>query len=160
MDSEPGHSLIVWTIRVSVALYAWSLFTYVQCGRRKLNVPPADLYVWSASWALCVVHVLFAFHFEHHWSHLEALKHTADVTASVTGLHWGIGLYVNYIFLAVWGWDAVQRWQNSGKATPLAFHVVAAFMMFNATAVFGPGFWIPVVAVYSATTCYFASETR
>lgn len=156
MDSEPGRSLIVWSIRLSVALYAWSLFTYVKCGRRKLNVPSTDLYVWTASWAFCFAHVLCAFHFEHHWSHLEALQHTADVTASVTGLHWSIGLYVNYIFLAFWGADVVGRWGNRGKSTSLTFHGVAAFMMLNATAVFGPGFWIPIVIVYVVVTWHFS----
>lgn len=183
MDSEPGRSLIVWTIRVSVALYAWSLFTFVKCQRQQRQqstsvawapgpwthsvhgpgnlvtsrtdigspqkLPHADLYVWTASWFLCVVHVIFAFHFEHNWSHQEALKHTAEVTASVTGLNWGIGLYVNYLFLGAWGVDVVRRFQTPAATTSRAFHAVAAFMMLNATAVFGPHFWIPVVICYA-----------
>ncbi|MEP3479221.1 MAG: hypothetical protein ABJZ55_08245 [Fuerstiella sp.] len=149
MDSEPGRSLIVWTIRFSVMLYAWSLFTFVKCRRRKQSTPHSDLLIWSGSWVACLVHVVFAFHFEHHWSHTEALQHTANVTASVTGLRWSIGLYVNYAFLAAWGGDVVRRWRNSAPATSIAFHVIAAFMMLNATAVFGPGFWIPVVMIYA-----------
>lgn len=149
MDSEPGRSLIVWTIRVSVTLYAWSLFTFVKCGRQKSKIPHTDQYIWAASWVLCVVHVLLAFHFEHHWSHQEALKHTAEVTASVTGFNWSIGLYVNYLFLVLWGINVARRIRSPATTTTLTFHLVAAFMMLNATAVFGPHFWIPVVICYA-----------
>lgn len=149
MDSEPGRSLIVWTIRLSVALYAWSLFTYVKTVHRKSSVPHSDQYIWTAAWILCVAHVLCAFHIEHRWSHQKALQHTAEITASVTGLNWSIGLYLNYLFLIAWGVDVAKRLSSPATTTSFTFHLIAAFMMLNATAVFGPRFWVPVVIVYA-----------
>lgn len=150
MNSEPGRSLIVWTIRLSVALYAWCLWHRLQERNDLKSGQTSDCWLWAASWLLCVIHVAFAFHFQHRWSHSDALQHTADVTASVTGLHWSIGLYVNYVFVIAWGVDVFRRLVHQKSSTALWFHAVAAFMIFNATAVFGPRFWIPVTIIYIA----------
>jgi hypothetical protein len=141
MDSEPGHSLIIWTARLSVALYVtavWLLRTRSQSPSGRFAV------LWVSAWAVCVVHVIFAFHFQHHWNHSAALQHTADMTERVTGLHWAGGLYINYVFLVWWGYDAIQRLRGVALRSSIIFQAVAAFMMFNATVVFGPRIWIAV----------------
>ena len=144
MGSEPGTSLILWTARISVMLYAAAV---IRCFGTLSRT--GWQYLWAGSWLMCVVHVLCAFQFEHSWSHAAALQHTAVMTHRVTGLHWGGGLYINYLFLTAWLINALtcfRRARTDREASPdYWFHAVAAFMMFNATAVFGPvWWWIPV----------------
>ncbi|MBL8815551.1 MAG: hypothetical protein JNL58_05945 [Planctomyces sp.] len=150
MDSEPGRFLILWTVRVSVGLYAIAVLMKMQ-----LTTSPtsARLYrlAWLLSWCFCVIHVVCAYHFQHHWDQAAALKHTAEMTRRVVGIYWSGGLYVNYVFLTLWGVQSMVqlvRDRPSGRVEDLSMHALAAFMMFNATAVFGPAWWIAVVAAY------------
>jgi hypothetical protein len=121
-------------------------------------------YFWIAAWILCVIHVICAFHFRHHWVHDAAIQHTAEMTERIVGIRWGGGLYVNYVFLICWGASAIpslfgygghaqsQRWLETG------LHAFAAFMMFNATAIFGPPWWwIPTIVVIAAIVFRWAS---
>ncbi len=161
MDSEPGHSLIVWTVRLSVALYMASVLSWLLPEQKTSHagtVPSAPgttrtgqwaiwyRRCWTAAWVLCLTHVACAYHFQHHWSQSAALRHTAELTGRVTGLFWSGGLYVNYAFLAWWGMDVLRCQLLPHHTSPRTFHAVAAFMMFNATAVFGPRWWIAVAA--------------
>jgi len=154
MSPEAGEHLMLWTVRAGVACYVIALWRWLF-----FTVRPDRVYLrfWFAAWLLCVIHVVCAFHFRHHWNHDTALQHTADMTERVVGLKWGGGLYINYIFLLCWGCSAIpglrgressaesQRWLTTG------LHVFVAFMMFNATAIFGPlWWWIPTVAVFAA----------
>ena len=151
MDTELGYNLIVWTVRASVLLYVLAVWRFLFHSDRSTAPEPVYRIAWTASWLLCVVHVVFAYHFEHHWNQAAALKHTAEMTERVVGLHWSGGLYVNYIFLTLWGIDAARLFRVSAVGSSLAMHCVAAFMMFNATAVFGPvWWWIPFTAVMIA----------
>ena len=141
-----GMNCTLWTVRISVLLYAVAVY--------RVRVRPAvgqespDIvyrWTWAGSWTLCIVHVLCAFHFIHRWSHHAALEHTAEMTERVVGIYWSGGLYINYIFLAVWGADAVAQFRS--HRTSKLLHFVAAFMMFNATVVFGPVWWIAPAAI-------------
>ena len=64
----------------------------------------------------CVVHIVLAMSNVHGWSHAAAMEATAEQTDAVYGVRWGGGLFVNYVFAAVWIADALQR-----VATPAAF---------------------------------------
>lgn len=101
--------------------------------------------LWTAGCSLYVVHVLCAFAFVHNWSHAEAYAHTAEQTQAVIGWDWGGGLYFNYLFTIVWIADVVRMWRNGDKSqnTPwrIAAELFMAFMVVNATVVFGPPVW-------------------
>ncbi len=112
---------------------------------------------WFSAWVLCVLHVICAFQFRHHWVHALAIQHTAQMTERVIGIRWGGGLYINYIFLVCWGIFAVHAVRSGGYQTvngrrlETTVHAFAAFMIFNATAVFGPAWWwIPTILVVFA----------
>lgn len=107
------------------------------------SIPAAVLFI---SWVLCVMHVLLAFEVRHNWSLSAAEQHTAEVTARVTGLHWGHGLYVNFAFLAWWAVVACRGMIRQTQPST-TFLATAAFMAFNATVVFGPTWWQPLVAI-------------
>lgn len=96
---------------------------------------------WSLAAAMLVVHIVFAFGLAHGWSHGAAVRHVA----ATGGFGWGI--IVNYVFAAVWLADAAWWW-----ATPAGYaqrprrvgyvvHGFLAFVVFNATVVFGPPRW-------------------
>lgn len=150
--SDPVHPLTLWLARASMACYAGALL--VVASRRNHSLPSgfqAWRILWSAACVLLIVHVLAAFHFEHHWSHSNAWAHTAQQTVRVTGINWGGGLYFNYAFLILWLTDVVCVWCR-GSAAPLMLRritsLVCVFMVVNATAVFGPSWWIAVVVSF------------
>lgn len=93
------------------------------------------------------IHVVCAFHFVHDWSHRAAWDHTARRTAEMTGFEWGGGLIINEVFLAWWLFDAATLWRTPipGWRRSLWYEIVLhawfAFLMINATVVFGPPGW-------------------
>jgi hypothetical protein len=98
----------------------------------------------SLGCAAMFVHIAFAFHLRHDWSHDAARADTARQTAAVTGLNWGGGVYINYLFGLVWLWAVARWWRNDtpniarrdwGAWTLRAFFL---FMYFNAAVVFVP----------------------
>jgi len=125
-----------------------ALWRYLFFPKPLLRKDSCYRFSWTASWLLCVVHVLCAFHFEHHWSHTAGLKHTAEMTHRVVGIMWGGGLYINYVFLTWWGIDVARLWTKNSGGVPFSMHLIAAFMMFNATVVFGPRWWwLPTITL-------------
>src|SRR5207249_3603818 len=83
--------------------------------------------------------------FYHGWSHRAAYEATALLTAEVTGLAWGGGLYANYAVALVWGADVGWWWLRPAgyRARPRgvewAVQAFLAFIAFNSTVVFGAG---------------------
>jgi len=111
---------------------------------------------WTAACACYLAHVIAAFQFRHHWSHLAALQETARQTQEVFGVNSGVGLYFNYAFTLVWIADVVWWWRaglDGYRARPrsitVAIQLFFAFMFFNATVVFGSPFmrWFGIASV-------------
>ncbi len=156
MDPELGEHLTRWTVRAAVACYVGWL-GFALCRSERYGQPDGTdavpRWLWTIGCGLFVLHVICAFHFHHHWSHAHAYAHTAEQTAALTGIHWGGGLWFNYLFAVAWLGD-VARWWLRGvpllrlDTTPGRFgHAFFAFMMFNATVVFGPPGWRVVALV-------------
>lgn len=110
--------------------------------------------VYTAGLVAFVVHVILAFEVFYAWSHHVALAETARETAAVTGRDTGVGLYLNYLFLALWlldvGWwwrAGWSRFRARPMAVDLALHGFFVFIAFNATVVFetGPVRWFGVL---------------
>jgi hypothetical protein len=110
---------------------------------RRSSIDPR--WAWAVSLAgltACIAHMVLAMTYRHGWSHEAALQETARQTAGVYGLSWGGGLYVNYLFVAVW--LAELAWW---RADPLGFRqrrpwvvwavrIFAAIVVFNAAVIF------------------------
>jgi hypothetical protein len=111
---------------------------------------------WVAGWLMLLVHVAAAFHLAHGWSHTTAYEHT-ERTAGV-----GEGIYVNYLFGLVWGVDAVWlagfpgSYARRPRWVGWAIHGFLAFVVFNATVVYGSGLtrWIGVAAFATLGWCW------
>jgi hypothetical protein len=102
-------------------------------------------WVWTLGCGFFLVHVLCAFAYFHHWSHVEAVLETARQTAALTGWHWGGGIYFNYVFAAawladvLWWWVAPQSFARRPRWLTGTWHGFFFFMVFNGAIVFGHG---------------------
>jgi uncharacterized membrane protein len=134
-----GDLLIRLAVHVALAFYVAGVLFRLS----KRNRPAR--FLWTAGCVAFLLHVAAAFHFVHHWSHDAAYAETARQTNEVVGLNWGGGIYFNYLFAAVWLGDVIWWWHN--PATYLArprwiewlVQGFLAFIVFNATVVFGHG---------------------
>ncbi|MEX0700489.1 MAG: hypothetical protein WD069_00185 [Planctomycetales bacterium] len=149
-----GDFLVHWTARLAIGCYAArALVDAAQRGDRRQR---AARWLWTIGCGAYLLHVLAAFHFVHDWSHAAAYAHTARQTAAVIGWEWGGGLWANYALTAVWAADVAVWWGRGRAPTPAArawgwfVHAFLAFMVLNATVVFGPWWWKPLAAGYAA----------
>lgn len=139
--------MVLWTARIAVVCM---LARMILAGRNRRLVPSRqECVIWTAGYLVFLLHVGAAFQFQHGWSHAEAYRHTATQTAAVIGWYWGGGLYLNYAFTLLWGLDATWDWQthSSGRRQhprlQACIRGFLAFIVVNATVVFGhPGWWL------------------
>ena len=103
--------------------------------------------MWTAGIALALLHVVLAFDLVYGWSHEAAVAATVRQTVDRVGWGWRGGIYVNYVFLALWlvdvGWwwlSPVSHAQRSLRVERTRL-VLFAFMFLNGAVVFasGPG---------------------
>ena len=135
---EPGQALTIWTARVAAILYAVELTLMLrrQLGRARV--------VATVAVSIYLVHVWAAFEYFYRWSHSFAYRETARQTAELFAVDWGGGLYLNYLFTAVWLADCAWWWLRSDprRTMPLqasiAVHAFLVFMFVNATVVVAP----------------------
>ena len=148
-----GEFLVRWTARIAVACYVARLMCDVG-GIKGTGSQTTGRRWWSIGCAAFLLHVIAAFHFIHHWSHAAAFEATARRTAEMTGWNSGFGVYINEAFLVLWLTDTFFWWQDLSwprhRRIYWAVQSVFAFLMLQATAIFGPPFWIPVVVLVIA----------
>ena len=126
------------TMLVATVLWAWAEVLKIA---RPHRVEPARQ-LWTASVALALVHAALGFDVAYGWSHAAAAADTARRTAEVTGLEWGGGMAVNYVFLTLWLADATWWWADApGYARrPMALErarlLLFLFMFVNGAIVF------------------------
>ena len=164
METDWATALTNWTARVAVACYLARILVDAGFGRSSRVVART---FWTAGCLVLVVHVLCALNFVHDWSHTAAMRHTAAQTEQVVGLRWGGGLYVNYVFAAVWMADTIGWWwrgPDSAYHPRIRFwvlHAFFAFIVFNATVVFGPRYWKWIaVAVAALLAALFSRRMK
>jgi hypothetical protein len=145
---------MIWTARLAIACYLMRLWmSAARSGDRPRRV---ECIFWTAGCALAWAHILFALSIAHEWNLAAAYRHTAQRTAEVTGLNWGGGLYVNFAVAGLWLIDVAVMWRIQGRdAAPSRMwswgvHAVLAFVILNATLVFGPRGWWWVAGVFGA----------
>ena len=109
---------------------------------------------WTLAWAAYLVHLAMAFHFYHHWSHSDAVRHTREISG------FGEGIYVSHLFTLVWGADVAMWWHRpKAYATRrpwigIGLHAFMTFVIFNATVVYesGPIRWIAILVYAGLAT--------
>jgi hypothetical protein len=155
---------VIWTARLAVAAYLTAIGMFLAGkSRRSVRI------VRTAGFAIFCLHVMAAFHFVHHWSHAAALQHTAEQTKELFGWNWGGGIWFNYLFLVLWGVDVLFGWvrlasrdstDNRLSKFSLVIHLYMAFIVLNATVVFGPAWWSPVMLVLAVLFAGLAFRQR
>jgi hypothetical protein len=145
-----GDAVIHWTARLFVACYAARLCIDA-AGRRDEAAQRVARWMWTAGCGVFVLHVAAAFHFLHGWSHAAAFEHVRQRTLNDTGWNSGLGIYFNYAFGLLWLVDTLHWWQcfkwSEKRRSYWITQYLFAFMMFQATAIFGEPFWKPVCVV-------------
>ncbi|HUG18674.1 MAG TPA: hypothetical protein VMM56_06820 [Planctomycetaceae bacterium] len=136
---------VVWTARLAVFCYLASLL--FQTASRKPNLARA---LWTAGFVIFAIHLSAAFQFVHNWSHTDAWNHTAEQTEKLTGWNWGGGIWFNYLFALLWGYDVLQSFQSNSRNWKGVWliHSYLGFIVLNATVVFGIWWWKLVAALY------------
>jgi len=141
---DAGEVATRWSVRVAVALYALAVAGML-LGERRRWWRTAARWAWTLACAAYLAHVGCAFQFFHGWSHAAAYAETARRTEEMFGLAWGGGLYLNYLFTAVWvgdvlwWWAAPAAYQVRPRWLGWAVHGFLAFMIFNGAVVFATG---------------------
>jgi len=155
VELQLDELLIRWSVRLAIACYFGRVIIDVGRFRRvcKNTTTAVVRRLWTIGCLLYLLHVLCAFAFVHHWSHEQALVHTVQQTANITGIPWEGGIYVNYAFTLFWLGDTIAWWLRGTRTHYRSMnyfvmvHSVFAFIVFNATIIFGPPFWDWVVLV-------------
>lgn len=124
-------------------------------------------WAWTVGCFSLWLHIAAAFHFIHDWSHSDAGRQTAEQTREITGWAFGGGVYFNYAFAVIWLGDVVRWWRkglDEPSESPVwfwAIHAVFAFMILNATVVFGPHYWRYVGVIYAGLlVCIWMIQRR
>jgi len=120
--------------------------------------------VWTVGGLLCLVHTGVALHFAHGWNQSAAYEYVRRRTFEATGWSTGIGLVMNYLFLLAWGIDLLLWWRDDAwpdrRALFWSVQGFLAFLIFQATVVFGPPFWQPLAAVLFLALGFIARQNR
>ncbi len=145
----PGDALTRFSIWAALGAYgvAVALMLGGRAGAR---------WMWTLGLGAFVIHVLAAFHYYYAWSHAVGLRETARQTRELTGMNSGSGLYLNYVFLAVWVVDALYWWwvgdegyARRARWIPVSLHAFFVFMIVNGAVIFasGPVRWLGALMV-------------
>ena len=133
-----------------IALYAtiWLSMVLFIAGESGRSFAPRDEAPPKWAWwtfmvglLLAIVHTLLSFAIVHGWSHADAVTVTARQTATIYGVAFGGGVYVNYVFLATWLGDAAWWWRSGTARGPMLWLLRAFYLVVivNAAVVFASG---------------------
>lgn len=121
--------------------------------------------IWTLGIALALVHVVLAFQLVYAWDHEAAVVATVQQTADRFGQGWRGGIYVNYVFLAIWLADACWWWLAPASRASRSPRLEAArfalfvFMFFNGAVVFASGIG-RLIGIASVSVALLAPLTR
>ena len=93
---------------------ALALFVAGEVGRSGIRPRPWAWWASALGLAMALLHTAVAFDVVHNWVHADAVRSTALQTEAVFGARVGWGVYVNYLFFAVWLADV--WWWRAGRA--------------------------------------------
>jgi hypothetical protein len=121
--------------------------------------------IWTVGSALALIHVVLAFHLVYAWNHEAAVAATVQQATDRFGSGWRGGIYVNYVFLALWLADVCWWWlapashASRSLRLEMARFAFFAFMFVNGAVVFAAGIG-RVVGIASMSLVLLASLGR
>ncbi|QDT37901.1 hypothetical protein [Stratiformator vulcanicus] len=148
--------IVVWTVRLAIGCYLlrWLLVA------ARIGTPGFHRKIWTVGALSLLAHLAAAFQFVHRWSHASAYQAVRVETFEATGWDSGFGVWINYAFALVWAFDASLWWIKGDRWAKwwpgqIVVQSFLAFIVFQATVIFGPGWW-KVVGVIIAALFAFA----
>ena len=158
-DATTSSLLVTGTIWVALVLYVAGEFGRSLRPRVSWARP-----VWILGSICYICHVISAFSLHHHWSHSAAYIYTAATTNDLVGIDSGLGLWVNYVFTAVWVGEGLLPGRWAVTANRRFNHIVRSvflFMIINGAVVFvaGPQRWFGLLLVTGLLTIWW-NDTR
>ena len=136
-----GELLLRVTAWASLVAWAVSEWTRARAPRASQSGRAAFTIVGLS----LVAHSALAFELRHGWSHAAALRDTARQTEALVGRSFGVGLFVNYFFLALWTleaawwWLAAARYRFRDRRLDWSVRAFFLFMFVNGAVVFARG---------------------
>jgi hypothetical protein len=144
-EPDLRHKDVLASARIAVAFMAIGWCMIIQ---NKTETLLARL-TWTLGLFTLIIHIIVAFWLAHRWSHSAAVEHVREVGG------FGGGIVVSYLFVVVWLIDALWWWINpSGHANRSKWvgwliNGFLAFVVINATVVFGVPEWrVPYALVF------------
>jgi hypothetical protein len=101
--------------------------------------------IWTTGIALALIHVGLAFQLVYAWDHEAAVAATMRQAAERFGWGWRGGIYVNYVFVALWLADVCWWWLAPASRASRSPRIETArvafftFMFLNGAVVFASG---------------------
>lgn len=146
--------MFVLRLSIWIALLAWLAGpASALIGRGDARWQATARWLWTVGCLAYLVHVAAAFHVAHGWSHAAAYAATARDTAAATGFESGFGLWLNYLFTALWladgawwWWLGLAAYRQRSRWLEAGVYGFMVFMAFNATVVFEDG-WVRVFGI-------------
>jgi hypothetical protein len=149
----PAAELVVFST-IALAVVAWA-------GAELL----ASRMLWMAGALLALVHAGVAFAVFYEGSHAVAREQTSRQTEALTGFAFSGGIYINYLFLAVWLGDAAW-WGVASKSyaerpgwVSSAIRGFIFFIILNGAVIFADG-WARAVGVVAVTAVVLSTWRR
>lgn len=103
--------------------------------------------VWITGAFCSLIHAVATMGLIHQWSHQAAVVDTAERTESMLGISVGVGIYFNYLFVALWlldaGWLVFFR-ESYGLRSKWIRRVIYGYLLFigfNGAVVFVTGWF-------------------
>lgn len=134
---DPAVSL--WAIRIAMAVLALGYTIQFRTGVRNSDLLAV---LWGFGAAFATFHTATALHAFHAGSLNEAIESTARRTEELFGVRVGGGVYVNYLFVAVWWMDTLWRWRirdTKHRTTEIAIDFFLILIAFFGAIVFANG---------------------
>jgi hypothetical protein len=125
-----------------VATVAWAVGEALMRSPRSQRLARA---IWTMGIVLALIHVVLAFHLIYAWNHEAAVLATVRQAADRFGWGWRGGIYVNYVFLALWLADVCWWWiaptshASRSRRIETARLALFVFMFLNGAVVFASG---------------------
>jgi hypothetical protein len=142
-ETDPTNRVIAYSAIPAVVLWPWGaslgFFSRYSSRQQFRAIARSMRWAYTIGCIVCMLHVVTAFHLGHGWSHQAAYEHTERAS----GYGWGI--FVNYLFVAVWIAEMAWSWVDLDcylNRPPWVSWLVIGFMgfvIFNAAVVFGSG---------------------
>ena len=146
-----GPELTHWTIRLALIGFVAGLALAIRPGiDRQFRWFRA---CWTVGCAFFLLHVVCAFTYFYHWSHVYAVEQTAIKTERLIGVAFGNGIWFSYLFTVIWiadvawAWLAAESYRQRSAAWVIGVCGYLSFIAFQGSVVFEAGIVRPLAAL-------------